>query len=628
MINSLAEGEAFHSINVFIQNYEKYKYKFIKENPKLDCCFLSVLLSMRYSQSKVKSDNKVELYPKQLITLAQYYYYHYPESKSDRQKTRFLLFKWITDFYMMIKKYYPEVRTNKLNALMNPAFSVPLFDNLIPFEAIINEAILAGKLSTGEYPSPEGLPLSDGTTYTMGECDEEGRKEKIKNFWLTQLNAINDTETKIITDREVRKEKKSHKDYSTEKLKEYRNERKTALNSAKRRTRRVDAVFLLALWYAQEHNKHNARIISMGKNPSDSGIYESRYFSFEVNRLKRVFIELSTNENYEKCFSDFKKFLSRVPAGELHTLGFTYKKPAKQPKFTINELPEISELDNGYRLRDTTKTFFYSISISGIRCISDEITELKNILEIKSSGFDEKNTSGEQCYKFDFKRENDRQKQREILENVLEDKLPIVADYIKKRIRKTHEFICGSNKAYDKINIYFSALQNNTECGLNDTEYKTLSDMLKNNIISKKDGSVSNHALNFAEKICLTDSENTKKLNGKELSSVMTKLVTNIWKSSIKTSNPSATAEKNFMLSLPEQIYVFLLTSRDYYDAIDEIIARVRTMILLMYKNTENSMEKYLLWYPAQHLCISHELLEQEKIFINKLSKNNEQYRI
>lgn len=108
----------------------------------------------------------------------------------------------------------------------------------------------------------------------------------------------------------------------------------------------------------------------------------------------------------------------------------------------------------------------------------------------------------------------------------------------------------------------------------------------------------------------------------------MTKLVTNIWKSSIKTSNPSATAEKNFMLSLPEQIYAFLLTSRDYYDAIDEIIARVRTMILLMYENTENSMEKYLLWYPAQHLCISHELLEQEKIFINELSKNNEQYRI
>ncbi len=623
MINSLAEGRVFHELNCFIKNYDRYKYSFVKRKSDMDM-FLDIMYSYRYQQNKLTNNsNKVDLYQRQLLTLARYYYYHFNETKGNAEATRQKMIEWISDFYDAMACYNSNIKPKNMGGYLNTAYPVPFFDNTLPFDAIINEAILAGELTDGanyEYPSPEGLPLDDGTAFTFNEGSD--KEKQTNDFWLRQLNALCKVDIEDIID------KKKHSKSNAKNKVSYddtaQKDDKSKYSKSLRLSGKVESIFLLALWYAENYQKYRTSC-----KDSDVKGHESRFFVFDIYRIRRIFMEYSSNNNLSKIFEDFNDFAKRVPAGKLNTFKFIYSSDNnEQNNSYIDCLPDISDIDNGYRLRETKITRVYSISLKMIQQILKLIPELNTALEVTgTSELEKRDSPSDLCFRFtDINKEN--------LNNKLTGSLSAIA-------KKIADYFCcirniimyGSTEENEELSdvkrVFFSILEylskDNEEkkkicLKLSNDDYEILKKTLTASVI--RNTKQHKDSVDYAKKIC---SNNIEKII---LETIM-KLITNISKneSLFNSKFKEVKILKELINSFPEKEFIYILSSEDPLPAIIEITARMKTLIMMMFDTYDNKFgskeEKgFIHWCAASYLCISDDMLEQEKKFREDILKD------
>lgn len=332
MFNLYEEARALSELGEVMQRYDVLRLPFRRHDPLAD-----LLNAYRFRQNKL-IEHKLRLYPKTLIVLARYYRYHIaPDVKetkdSDpavheakcRRYTYIAMQRWISALSRQISAHLSVSDAWKdRQRLCSPVYQIPYFGNFIPLEGILADAEYAGPLT--ELTEPAQYPE------VYGRTDEKN----VQKFWQSQLYAIAKTELQL-----------------TEK-------QETPCEIAKAaKSRRVRAVLMLALWYAEAYtafrlrtgNLHNDDVQKnnddVQKNKNDV------YLAVDYDRLVRSMMVFSKKENFDRCFMDFREFLSVIPtpdSPELRAVCFRFAPISDGTD--MPSLPDIRTLDDGMRLDD------------------------------------------------------------------------------------------------------------------------------------------------------------------------------------------------------------------------------------------------------------------------------------
>ncbi len=340
MLDPKNEGRAYAGLKTFLESYETdLKYSF--QDRQTAAAYLK---AFRYSQPAKKS-GMIKLYPEQLRVLARYYMYS-DEKKKTYDETKALMTEWLH----VLEKALNVKPSEKggVDRINTENFRVPLSDHSVPLRVIISEGEFAGSFGGNDrYPDPTGLPLLGG-----GIQEKPGSEEELETFWKYQLASLT-----------VRYMKNS--DIPTEAL--------TQRVSVCSVTKEVYTAFVLMLWFARRSGELKSSVHGEG------GIGEETFFAINKDRLMRTFMEFTTPGGFEKFCGFFRDFIEVKKAEEFgleYVMRFRYEPYSPAADETVRRivkngfitLPDITELDDGFRIYDTN-TEYYGLNLKNLNIL-------------------------------------------------------------------------------------------------------------------------------------------------------------------------------------------------------------------------------------------------------------------
>ena len=562
MIYPIQEGKALHKLKCLLNNRDKYtciKVDFgeAEHNVEFPFDITNVMTSFRYRQYKL-GEGLFQAYPHQLISLAQYYFYCGKNAaREDVRKKINEWFKAVCDALTGAEENEPEKYKSMVSGLLTRFFDVPLYDNIIPLEAVLSEAEFAGSMDKPAYPPCSGLIIFDyneaSKTYFYSVADKD-----IEDFWKVQLWAMADCERGPCTEEEKSKE-----------------ELIGFVNS-----RRTQSMFALSVWYARQLSilhKNQTKV-----NEDD----HPQLIRFNTNRLKNSFLEFSTDGNLSRAVADYSKFIRRSWIYDKSTIAFLYRNPKKLNDAEKEEvksiiLPDPEILDPGVRIFDEMP--FYGIKPQMLKLLFKEpMTSKAKKIPVYIEG-----NNICRCY-FDDKPDFDAAKAaeeqiKEIFEQVKSSRDTAIEEFMNSKDAKEAFIKLGKGEMPDE------------------NEMKALSDIFKNKELTKK------------QEECWANIRNNEKnidIRKKWYSIIHTDWVKKCTDKEII---------KPWFNSLPESMRMEIRVGEHPYETLAAVLVRSKTMLILWYKKwirCGKPTSEVVIWNSAEHLLIPGDLLKAEKNII------------
>lgn len=590
MINALAEGRAYHELKDLAMRFGDMQYQFCK-NRNLH----TLIASYRYYQPKLfNKDQRLSLYPSQLTVLARYYFYHYKkehmgaeddQSIMTEEEVRNLLCEWIMALQRNLQEnreeYVPWTTFEHFSA---PWFQMPLHSNAVPLDVILQDAMRMGPLDQDgltDYPDPTGLPIRKESGETEAYSGSEDRNE----FWKTQLAAL----TKIWYDsrkKEADKKRKPGSENETDFEKPFE-----ALTDAEiegyAMNRQIQAMLMLAVWYAQQFQLQKQKMTDLGMDPGEDAVWVVA----EIQRICGAHMEF--NSDFDECLLLYSKMVRKLPltfGKDANTvLQFVYAEP-EEKEYDV-QLPAWEVLDNGYRNWDYND--YYGIHSS----LPEKILGMPHF---KANEFGSKDDA-RYTFREDIPTEETIKEKlcafyAKLAPTLIDAQKEIPAD----KVKTMRETMCSGSlpqEQREKLADFWD-----------DMFGKKASKPVKNNINA----------------IRIQDMTGKK---GDKLQESVRYLLEKNMLDHYKRRIPKT--EQNDELKLLKKsfycgMYDEFLTADQPAEALAEVVARTYTWVVLLledWKQSGSQKNTYILWQRAKHLRISAERLKEEHRFYEELLK-------
>lgn len=633
MIYPVQEGKALHTLKQLLENRTKYARIFVgQQEILLPFHVTDVLTAFRYRQFKL-GEGRLQTYPTQLISLAQYYRLQSKDSHA-REKIKRKLEKWLAVVCAGLAEEMEQKAeyTDMASGFLTKNFPVPLFDNDIPLEAVLSQLEFSGCAEHLAYPSYRNLIVSaydaQSRTYTYRVAGEDAGTDV--EFWKVQLWAMARCEME--------------KNGAEAELEAYAN------------SRRTQAMFALSVWYAN----HAA---AFQKEPTEKPDAQLQLIHYHINRLKNTFFEFSTDGNLSRAMGIYSRFVRRFWTSEKNTIAFLYCDPKSLREEEKAEagrltLPDPGMLDTGVRLFDS-EIPFYGITprmlqllfakpmqenaripfcMEGVspnvwdrevkkklyRCCFAICPVLRFTKELPECYPDRESWKREMLKRYydrycgngrklaDLRTEDEPF--AEDLERCLkaycqaEGPFGDVGKAAEEQIRKMFDQVKASRQSAVRDMMQSPAAKNAfRKLGKGEspeeTEIQALSEIVKNMPLTAKQNEMWSKVIHA----------------GKDRQKHWFSLIQSIWKS--KCSDPNGII-KPWFTALPESMRMELMTGEHPDETLAALLVRSETMLILFYRQWIRCgipVSPVVVWNSAEHFLIPEDLLKAERNILAKL---------